>query len=135
MKELEDNVPGIIFNFDDKMHEAQQAQLMAEIRNQAIRHAAMMAKHREWVKPEEIARRVLEQKKAAAAALERGKLMSGRELELIPVPDPLPKHMKGQSASTIQAMLRHERGLTEEVWKRDSPVKIKPLKSVFDDGF
>lgn len=82
------------------------AQSEAEVKNAIKRHVERMGHYTEWVKPENIAARWKAHEEQAAAALARAKEMSGRELKLLPVPDPLPKHMQGQSPSTIQAMLR-----------------------------
>ncbi len=99
----DDLIPAIIIQAD--MAEAEASMTHAELRNAMKRHQERMAKYKGWVDPEAIKLRWAEFEKASAAALERGKRM-GRELELLPVPDPLPKHMVGQSASAIQAMLR-----------------------------
>lgn len=69
-----------------------------------IKRAAMA----EWVKPENIAKRKEENEKAAKESLAFLRGVLGVRDEL-PVPDPLPLHMRGQSSSTIQAMLRHEK--------------------------
>lgn len=82
------------------------AQSEAEIKNAIKRHMARMAMYTDWVKQENIDARLEAAKKSAAEALERGKEM-GRNLELLPVPDPLPDYMKGQAPSTIQSMLRN----------------------------
>jgi hypothetical protein len=82
------------------------AQSHAEIKNAMRRHVDRMGKFTDWVKPEAIAARLKEHEEQAEAALERAKAMVG-ERKLLPVPDRLPKHMQGQSASTIQAMLRN----------------------------
>lgn len=118
--------PAIIIQADVKMMEVQAAQAMAEIRNQARRHATRMAMYFDWVKPENVAARKEKAEKEAAAALELAKAMResmGIE-EDMPLPDPLPKHMQGQSLSTIKAMLRHEK-YYKPVTKLDSPFKIK----------
>lgn len=78
------------------------AQSEAEIKNAIKRHRARMAMYNDWVKPEAIALRWKEHEEAAERALKA----AGPPRELLPVPDPLPVHMKGQSPSTIQAMLR-----------------------------
>ncbi len=67
--------------------------------------------------PEEIAKRKEEHEKMAALALENGLTLAKSFKEYlgltedddIPIPDELPAHMKGQSISTIKAMLRQER--------------------------
>jgi hypothetical protein len=105
----DDLTPGIIVNVDQITQRVQAAQQQAEMQQAQKKHAVKMAKYREWVDPKAIADRVAKHEAEAAAALERGKAMSQAE-ELLPVPDPLPRHMVGQSPSTIQAMLRHERG-------------------------
>ncbi len=72
---------------------------------------------REWVKPENVAARIKKLEEEAPAALARAKEMSKaiREQFGLPEEDPplppddeLPKHMRGQQASTIRAMLRQE---------------------------
>lgn len=102
MKDLE--APAIIIQAD--FTAAEEAQSAAELRNAMKRHMERMAKYKAWADPEEIAKRWEQHEKDAAAALERGNEM-GRRLMLLPVPDPLPKEMVGQAASTIQAMLRN----------------------------
>jgi hypothetical protein len=66
------------------------------------RHVDRMAKFKAWVDPEAIKLRREQHEKAAAAAL-----IKVHDRVLLPVPDPLPPEMRGQSASTIQAMLRN----------------------------
>ncbi len=73
-----------------------------------LRHMARMARYAAWVTPEAIKERRELFEAEAAAALAHAKTFA-RDLEVLPVPDPLPKEMQGQSASTIQAMLRHLR--------------------------
>lgn len=59
----------------------------------------------EWSKPENIAARIKEHEEAAEAAL---KAAGGRkELEPLPPLDELPAYMRGQSESTIRAMLKN----------------------------
>lgn len=87
------------------MEAAAAAQSESEIKNAIKRHQLRMAEYRAWVEPKAIAERLAKHEAEAAAALARAKLMVG-ERKLLPVPDPLPKEMVGQSASTIQAMLR-----------------------------
>lgn len=84
-----------------------QAQSTAELRNAMRRHMDRMGKFKDWVKPEAIAARLREHEEQAAAALTRAKEMLGQQRPILPVPDPLPSFMKGQSPSTIQAMLRN----------------------------
>jgi hypothetical protein len=90
------------------------AQSQAEIKNAMRRHVDRMGKFTDWVKPEAIAARLKEHEEQAAAALARAIAMIGVPRELLVPPDPLPKHMQGQSASTIQAMLRNG-------WKPEEP--------------
>lgn len=73
------------------------------------------AEYAEWSKPENIELRKKELEERAPAALELAKKMSKeiREFFNLPSDDPLlpenvPEHMKGQSPSTIRAMLRQE---------------------------
>lgn len=83
--------------------EAAQAQSMAEIRNAIKRHQERMAHYTEWVRAKNIMERLERHEKEAAAAL----AAAGPKRSVIPLPDPLPECMKGQPASTIQAMLRN----------------------------
>lgn len=70
---------------------------------------------KEWSKPENIVLRMKEQEELAPLALEAGKKLAARIKEEFNIPDDIdfdyenvPKHMRGQSPSTIRAMLRHE---------------------------
>lgn len=103
MKDLD--VPAHIQQAD--MEQAALAQSAAELRNAMKRHMARMAQFNDWVKAENIKNRQERHKEEAAKALARAIEMIGEERKLLPVPDPLPPEMKGQSASTIQAMLRN----------------------------
>ncbi len=90
----------------DEMSQAAAAQTDAEIQNGIKRFKERMEHYRTWVDPKNIAERWRTYAESSKAALEAGKA-AGRNLEPLPVPDPLPAHMKGQSPSTIQAMLRN----------------------------
>lgn len=96
---------GIIMQIDSKMLEVQAAQDMAGILDVAKRKQQKLNEIKAWSDPEAVAARYKKHEEDAAAALERGKLMAN-EYEDIPIPDPLPKEMRGQSLSTIRAMLR-----------------------------
>ncbi len=91
----------------DETSEAGAAQSFHEIINAAKRHMARMAKFAAWVEPDAIKERQEQHAKDLAKGLEIAK---EREKYLLPVPDPLPLEMIGQSPSTIQAMLRHLAG-------------------------
>lgn len=91
------------------------AQVEASIMNKARYDAEKMRKFKEWVLPEEIAKRLaiwqIEAEEAKQKGIELKKAI--REAQGLPLddpelPDPLPKHMQGQSESTIRAMLRQE---------------------------
>lgn len=91
------------------------AQVEASIMNKARYDAEKMRKFKEWVLPEEIAKRLaiwqVEAEEAKQKGIELKKAI--REAQGLPLddpelPDPLPKHMQGQSESTIRAMLRQE---------------------------
>lgn len=99
---------GIIIEFNQIQQDIEQAQSMAEIKNAMKRHAERMELITDWSKPDAITERLAKIAEGAIAALEAGK-RAARGLEDIPLPDPLPKHMRGQSLSTIKAMLRHEK--------------------------
>lgn len=98
---------GIIIQVD-QYAEAAAEQSAYELRNAMKRHMERMARFAAWVTPEAVKDRREAYEKAAVEALELGKSLA-RTFEPIPVPDPLPKEMIGQSPSTIQAMLRHKR--------------------------
>jgi len=92
----------------DDLEESRAYQDWFEVINAARRHAERMAAYKAWSSPEAMeARRVIEQE-AADKALAAGKELA-RDLEEIPIPDPLPTYLWGQPKSTIQAFLRHER--------------------------
>lgn len=89
------------------------AQRKADEEDRAKRRKAFYA---EWVRPENIAARYAQYEADKEAALEAGKKLRerirtelGLPLEDLPVPDPLPDRMKGQSPATIQMMLRQEK--------------------------
>ncbi len=121
MKEFDKPI-SIIEQADMKIKAVQEAQAEAEIKNAAIRHMKRMAFYKHWSSPEEIKKRQEEHEARAGAALARAKLMSDSAREALGIPeDPplpdekdLPAHMRGQSPSTIRAMLRHERGYSLE---------------------
>ncbi len=115
----DDHLPGIIIQDESMSMAVQEAQLKADLKNAAKRHAERMEKYTDWVKPEEIAKRWAKHEEGAAAALALAKSESAaaREALGLPAEDPplpdekdLPKHMRGQSPSTIRAMLRQEKG-------------------------
>jgi hypothetical protein len=90
--------------------DVQEAQMKAEMKNAAIRRAERKAFHDEWIKPENIAKRKEENERVAAASLARiREALNIGEPEPIPPDDQLPRHMRGQSPSTIRAFLRHQR--------------------------
>ncbi len=116
------------------MAKVQAAQELAAIKNAAIRHEERMAKYRAWVTPEAIAERKKRHEEEAAAALEQGMAMrraAGLPDEDEPIPEVLPTYMKGQSPSTIRAMLRQEReqGILDK-WMPLEPVPTpEPTKA------
>ncbi len=93
------------------------AQLFAEAKNAKEYEERHTNAWKALCTPEEIARRHAEHEKMAALALENGLVLAKSFKEYlgltedddIPIPDELPAHMKGQSISTIKAMLRQER--------------------------
>lgn len=91
----------------DEASDAAAAQSMSEIKNAMKRHMARMAKFAAWVEPDAIKARQEQHAKDVERGLEIAK---ERAKYLLPVPDPLPLEMIGQSPSTIQAMLRHLAG-------------------------
>lgn len=106
-----ENPIGIIFQMECDMQAAETDMALAEAKNAARRHAHRMQMYADWVKPEAIEERRREHEAAAEAALMLG-LQAARVQEDIPIPYPLPKHMVGQSLSTIRAMLRN--GMAKE---------------------
>lgn len=96
--------------------EVQIAQEVAEIQNLAEYRARKKANLLFACTPEEIAKRQAEYHETFAKATESGLRLKKKiraELGLPeddpPLPDPLPLEMKGQSESTIRAMLRHDK--------------------------
>lgn len=110
---MKNDLVGIYHQFDEQMREVEKAQDAAALKNEAIRHSERMRFFEDWIKPEAIQERKTMHEELAAISLENAKKMieqmGFKERELLPVPDPLPKRMQGQSPSTIQAMLRHEK--------------------------
>lgn len=115
----DDYIPSIIEQADAMTLKVQEAQSLAEIKNAARRHAERMAFFKAWVHPKAIAERKERHERDAFAALAMAHEMSSQARKALgldedpPLPDAkdLPPHMRGQSPSTIRAMLRHERSL------------------------
>jgi hypothetical protein len=121
----------IVEEIDALRMQIQQAQDLAEAKNQAIRHADRMRQYQAWVEPDAIRERAEEHERNAAAALEKALEMSryareqlGMPLEDPPLPPPemLTKEMRGQATSTIRAMLRQEN------WKYESDGWHPPVR-------
>lgn len=95
----------IVSGYDQMALLAASAQRLQDIKDEAERHQRRMGAYQAWCDPEAMKKRQEEHEKQAASALELGKL-AARDLEIFAVPDPLPSYMVGQSAATIQSMLR-----------------------------
>lgn len=98
----------IVIQADALSLEVQKGQRLAEAKNAAKRHAERQAAYDAWKDPEEMAKRKAASDEAAAASLAYLNSMLEPEEE-IPIPDPLPPEMVGQSPSTIKKMLKHRK--------------------------
>ncbi len=104
------------------------AQKMVELLNESKRHQERMKEYEAWVKPENIQKRLEEYLTSAQAAIDAGLKLKEQirkdlnlPLEDPPLPEPLPDEYKGQSESTIRAMLRQkemEYDKVIKIWKK-----------------
>lgn len=114
---IDENIPSVIYQMDADFREVERAQQLAEIKNQAKRHAERMGHITDWSKPENITARIKKHEEDAVDALARAMRMKeelGIVEEDVVIPDPLPARFKGQQPSTIKALLRHEKRLKGE---------------------
>lgn len=121
----------IVERQDTLLRDVRLAQEKSEIDNAAKRHQERMAKYAAWSEPQAIEERRIAHMEAAEAALAKGRAMSqhAREALGMPLEDPplppeadLPKEMRGQSVSTIRAMLRQQSWTYDgTAWRHPKP--------------